>query len=155
MSATIAQESARLSSIPAKPLPASRRTWRAHDEPVHEQVAFGEARGRWVLVAAVLGSGVALLDSTVVNNALPTLGRDLGADFAALQWTVNDYTLTLAALILLAARSPTATGDGRSSWWRAVASLLCGLAPGVPKLIAARMLQGDDAMRALGTLSSL
>ena len=101
MSATIAQESARLSSIPAKPVPASRRTWRAHDEPVHEQVAFGEARGRWVLVAAVLGSGVALLDSTVVNNALPTLGRDLGADFAALQWTVNDYTLTVAALILL------------------------------------------------------
>ena len=69
--------------------------------PVYEQVAFGEARGRWVLLAAVLGSGVALLDPTVVNIALPTPGRDLGADFAALQWTVNGYTLTLAALILL------------------------------------------------------
>ncbi len=86
--------------------------------PVHEQVAFGEARGRWVLLAAVLGSGVALLDSTVVNIALPTLGRDLGADFAALQWTVNGYTLTPGrADPCWAGRSATATGDGGSSWW--------------------------------------
>jgi len=112
-----------------------------------------------VLLTAVLGSGVALLDSTVVNIALPTLGRDLGADFAALHWTVHGYTLTLAALILLGGSLGDRYGRRRvfvvGVAWFAVASLLCGLAPGVPTLIAARMLQGHDAMRALGTLSSL
>ena len=57
--------------------------------------------GRWVVAAAVLGSGLASVDATVVNLALPALGRDLHADFAGLQWTINAYTLTLAALILL------------------------------------------------------
>src|SRR5579875_1607468 len=59
------------------------------------------AAGRWVVTATVLGSGMALLDSTVVNVALPTIGRDLGASLAGLQWTVNGYTLSLAGLILL------------------------------------------------------
>ncbi len=57
--------------------------------------------GRWILLATVLGSGMALLDSTVVNVALPALARDLHADIAGLQWTVNAYTLTLAGFILL------------------------------------------------------
>jgi len=89
------------------------------------------------------------MDSTVVNIALPTLGRDLGADFAALQWTVNGYTLTLAALILLGGSLGDRYGRRRvfvlGVAWFAVASLLCGLAPGVPTLIAARMLQGVGA----------
>ena len=54
--------------------------------PVNE-VRLDEAGGRWVLLAAVLGSGMALLDATVVNIALPALGRDLGAGFGGLQWT--------------------------------------------------------------------
>ena len=62
---------------------------------------LSSASGRWVLAAAVLGSGLASLDATVVNIALPALGTDLHADFAGLQWTVNGYTLTLASLILL------------------------------------------------------
>src|SRR6185437_7080586 len=57
--------------------------------------------GRWVLAVTVLGSGVAFLEATVVNVALPTIGRDLNADVAGLQWTINGYLLTLAALILL------------------------------------------------------
>ena len=64
-------------------------------------VRLSEARGRWVLFAAVLGSGMAMLDATVVNVALPALGRDFGATLSGLQWTVNGYTLTLASLILL------------------------------------------------------
>ena len=64
-------------------------------------IAVGSARGRWVLVAAVLGSGMAGIDSSVMNVALPVIGRDLGADFSQLQWTVTGYTLSLAALILL------------------------------------------------------
>jgi MFS family permease len=67
-------------------------------------------RGRWVLAAAVLGSSLAMLDATVVNVALPTIGRDLGTSLAGLQWTVTAYTLTLAGLILLGG----SLGDRRS-----------------------------------------
>ncbi len=49
---------------------------------------MGTPAGRWVLVATISGSGMAMLDATVVNIALPAIGRDLGADFRALQWIV-------------------------------------------------------------------
>ena len=54
-----------------------------------------------MLLATVLGSGIAFLDGTVVNVALPTIGRDLDASLAGLQWTVNAYTLSIASLILI------------------------------------------------------
>src|SRR5664279_725448 len=57
--------------------------------------------GRWVILACVLGSGLAGIDATVVNIALPDIGRDLHVGFATLQWTITSYTVTLAALILL------------------------------------------------------
>ncbi|MFJ3440566.1 MFS transporter [Streptomyces sp. NPDC086081] len=109
-------------------------------------VRLASPRGRWILLTTVLGSSMALLDSTVVNVALPRIGRDLDADLAALQWTVNAYMVTLAGLILLGG----ALGDrfGRRKVfvvgvvWFAVASLLCGLAPNAQVLIAARALQG-------------
>lgn len=56
-----------------------------------------------------------MLDSTVINVALPRIGEDLGTGLAALQWTVNAYMLTLAGLILLGERSATATDGGGSS----------------------------------------
>ena len=59
------------------------------------------ASGKWVVAAAVLGSGMAALDATVVNIALPTLGEDLHAGFEGLQWVISGYTLALASLILL------------------------------------------------------
>ena len=62
---------------------------------------LGTAAGRWVLLATVLGSGVVMLDGTVVNIALPTIGRDFHTQLATLQWTVTAYTLTLAAFILI------------------------------------------------------
>ena len=62
---------------------------------------MSSTRGRWVLAAAVLGSAVAFLEATVVNVALPEIGRDLDADLAGLQWTINGYLITLASLILL------------------------------------------------------
>ena len=65
-------------------------------------VRLGEPAGRWVLLACVLGSALAFIDGTVVNIALPRIGQALDADAAGLQWTVNAYTLTLAAFILLA-----------------------------------------------------
>lgn len=65
------------------------------------QLRLGQASGRWVLFAAVLGSGLAGIDATVFNIALPAIGHDLHAGFAGLQWTINSYTLTLASLILV------------------------------------------------------
>jgi EmrB/QacA subfamily drug resistance transporter len=109
-------------------------------------IRLGTPTGRWVLLATVLGSSVAMLDATVVNVALERLGRDLGADFGGLQWVVNAYTLTLAALILLGGSLGDRFGRRRlfviGTVWFAAASLLCGLAPSVPALVAARALQG-------------
>lgn len=85
---------------------------------------MGTAQGRWVLAATVLGSSLAMLDMTVVNVALKRIGTDLDADFAGLQWTVNAYTLTLAALILLGGRSVTGSAGGASS-----CSAWCGSLP--------------------------
>ncbi|BFO13847.1 hypothetical protein SHKM778_02350 [Streptomyces sp. KM77-8] len=109
-------------------------------------VRLSSPQGKWILLTTVLGSSMALLDSTVVNVALPRIGRDLDADLGALQWTVNAYMVTLAGLILLGG----ALGDrfGRRKvfvvgvLWFAAASLLCGLAPNAGMLIAARALQG-------------
>ncbi|MDX6230541.1 MAG: hypothetical protein QOI76_3931 [Frankiales bacterium] len=111
-----------------------------------ELLSLDQARGRWVLFAAVLGSGIALIDGTVVNIALPTLGKALHADFGALQWTVNGYTLTLAAFILVGGSFGDRFGRRKvfviGIAWFGIASLLCGLAQNITELVLARMLQG-------------
>ncbi|MFE1443821.1 MFS transporter, partial [Streptomyces sp. NPDC058739] len=109
-------------------------------------VRLASSQGRWILLTTVLGSSMALLDSTVVNVALPAIGRDLDADLAVLQWTVNAYMVTLAGLILLGGSLGDRYGRRKifviGVVWFAVASLLCGLAPDAGVLIAARALQG-------------
>ena len=99
-----------------------------------------------MLVATVLGSGVAFLDSTVVNVALPTIGKDLHATIAELQWVVNAYTLTLAGMILLGGSLGDRYGRRRvfviGVIWFAAASALCAVAADIQMLIAARALQG-------------
>lgn len=113
-----------------------------------------------MLLASILGSGLAGIDSTVVNVALPTIGRDLGTDFAALQWTVTAYSLSLASLILLGGSLGDRFGRRRvfviGVTWFATASLLCGLAPSAPLLIAARALQGvGGALLTPGSLAMI
>ncbi|MFH8837658.1 MFS transporter [Streptomyces sp. NPDC017868] len=109
-------------------------------------VRMSSGTGRWIVFTTVLGSGMALLDSTVVNVALPHIGEDLGADLAVLQWTVNAYMLTLAGLILLGGSLGDRFGRRKvfvvGVVWFALASLLCGLAPNAGVLIGARALQG-------------
>ena len=104
------------------------------------------AAGRWVLTATVLGSGMAMLDGTVVNLALPRIGDDLDAGFSQLQWIVNGYTLSLAALILLGGSLGDRLGRRRifvtGAAWFTVASVLCAAAPTSELLIGARVLQG-------------
>ncbi|MDQ4021067.1 MAG: MFS transporter [Actinomycetota bacterium] len=109
-------------------------------------VQMGTAQGRWVLFATVLGSGLAMLDASVVNVALERIGTELDAGFSGLQWTINAYTLALAALILLGGSLGDRFGRRRvfiiGVVWFATASLLCGLAPNIGTLVAARALQG-------------
>jgi EmrB/QacA subfamily drug resistance transporter len=104
------------------------------------------AAGRWALLATVLGTAMAFLDSTVVTIALPTIGRDLNASLGDLQWTVTGYTLALAGLILLGGALGDRYGRRRvfliGVVWFAIASLLCAAAPSIGLLIAARVLQG-------------
>jgi EmrB/QacA subfamily drug resistance transporter len=112
-------------------------------------VRLHSARGRGVLAATVLGSGVAFLDGTVVNVALPVLGRELHAEMAGLQWTVDAYLLTLTALLLLGGSLGDAFGRRKvfvaGLVWFGVASAVCGLAPSIGALAAARAVQGAGA----------
>jgi EmrB/QacA subfamily drug resistance transporter len=112
-------------------------------------VARGTPQGRWVLTAAVLGSGMAMLDGTVVNIALRSIGSDLDASIAQLQWVANAYLLSLASLILVGGSLGDHLGRKRvflgGVTWFAIASALCGLAQSPGQLIVARLLQGVGA----------
>ena len=124
------------------------------------QLRLSTPTGRWVLTAAVLGSAVVSLDATVVNVALPTIGRDLDAGVSGLQWTVNGYALTLAALILLGGSLGDRFGRRRifvfGVAWFGVASLLCGIAPNLEMLVLARALQGiGGALLTPGSLAMI
>ena len=132
-----------------------------------------------MLAAAVLGSGMAFLDGTVVNIALPSIGEDFDASTSALQWISNGYLLTLASLILLGGSLGDRMGRRRifviGVGLFTAASLLCAIAPSDEFLIGARLLQGiggalltpgslamieasfvpGDRMRAIGAWSGL
>ncbi len=101
---------------------------------------------RLTLVACILGSGIALLDGTVVNVALPTIQRALGGGLAAQQWVVNGYLLTLGSLILVGGSLGDLYGERRvfaiGVAGFGVASALCAVAASIGVLVAARALQG-------------
>jgi EmrB/QacA subfamily drug resistance transporter len=104
------------------------------------------AAKRLTLIACILGSGIVLLDGTVVNVALPTIQRALGGGLAAQQWLVNGYLLTLGSLILIGGSLGDLFGERRifalGVAGFGVTSLACALAPGIGALVAARALQG-------------
>jgi DHA2 family methylenomycin A resistance protein-like MFS transporter len=109
----------------------------------------GPRRPRLALVALCLAFFVVQLDATVVNVALPTIRHDLGGGLGDQQWVVAAYTVALAAGMLTAGALGDRFGARRLGVLGlavfAVASVLCALAPGVPVLIAARVLQGIGA----------
>jgi EmrB/QacA subfamily drug resistance transporter len=105
------------------------------------------SRRRRILVLAICCASivVVVMDISIVNVALPAIRRDLDAPVSGLQWTVDAYTLVLAAFLVLA--GSTADRLGRRRVFQTgladfgLGSLLCGLAPGIGWLIAARALQ--------------
>ncbi|HKI01061.1 MAG TPA: MFS transporter [Thermoanaerobaculia bacterium] len=103
----------------------------------------------WVLAATILGSSMAFIDGTAVNVALPALQADLGATVAGVQWVVEVYALFLAALLLVGGSLGDRLGRRRVFLTGvagfALASVWCGLAPGIGQLIAARAVQGIAA----------
>lgn len=110
---------------------------------------LSSGEGRWLLTAMILGSSMAFLDGSIVSLALPAIGRDLGAGVVGLQWTVNGYTLSLAALILVGGSMGDRFGRRRvfvvGVVWFAIASVVCAAAPTTATLVAARVLQGIGA----------
>jgi EmrB/QacA subfamily drug resistance transporter len=100
----------------------------------------------WTLLAVSVATFMLLLDITVVNVALPSIRQDLGASFTDLQWVVDAYALTLAALVLTAGSLADRLGRRRLFAGGlvvfSVASLLCALAPDATLLSLARALQG-------------
>jgi EmrB/QacA subfamily drug resistance transporter len=128
--------------------------------PDRPALSLGTAAGRGTLLATVLGSALVFLDGTIVGIALPTIADDLGATSAGLQWTVNGYALTLAALLLLGGSLGDLFGRRRLFLIGTVAfagaSVLCALAPTVGLLVAARALQGvGGALLTPGSLAIL
>jgi EmrB/QacA subfamily drug resistance transporter len=128
--------------------------------PAPGQLALDSGSGRWVLAIAVMGSGMAFLDGTVVNVALPQIGRELGASTSALQWILNGYLLTLASLILLGGSLGDRVGRRRvfvlGVGVFTVASLLCAVAPSAEMLVAARLAQGiGGALLTPGSLAMI
>jgi EmrB/QacA subfamily drug resistance transporter len=121
---------------------------------------WGTPQARWVLTATILGSGLASLDATMVNVALPAIGEELDAGLAGLQWTLNAYTLTLAALMLVGGSLGDRLGRRRvfqaGVAWFGAASFLCGVAPDITTLSIARGLQGvGGALLTPGSLAIL
>lgn len=109
------------------------------------------------LGVAMAGFFVVALDSQVVNVALPTIRAHLGGDLSALQWVVTGYTLSFSSLLLFGGTFSERTGARRAYGAGmvvfVVASALCGVAPTLPVLVAARVVQGVGA--ALITPTSL
>ena len=113
-----------------------------------------------MLAATIVGAGLAMLDGTIVNVALPAIGEDLEASIAGLQWILNGYLLALAALVLVAGSLGDRYGRRRvfliGVVWFGAASMLCGLAWNTEALVAARFLQGvGGALLTPGSLAIL
>jgi MFS family permease len=113
------------------------------------EIRYASTQGKWVLAAAILGSGIAFLDSSVVNTALPNIKSEYDASLAGQQWVVTGYLLTLGSLLVVGG----SLGDlfGRRLAFVSgligfgITSALCGLAPNLEVLIAARVGQGITA----------
>jgi MFS family permease len=119
-------------------------------EPLADDIRMTPVQKRWTMIAVVLGSAVVFLDTSVVNLALPRIGEELASDlFGTLEaqsYVAYGYFVTLSALLILAGGLTDFHGRRKMFSFGlvgfAVTSLLCGIAPSIEILIAARVLQG-------------
>ncbi|SFS17674.1 drug resistance transporter, EmrB/QacA subfamily [Granulicella pectinivorans] len=118
-------------------------------EPGEDNTGCSEENLKWVMVATILGSGLAFMDGSIVNVAMPTLQTDFGATSSAIQWVVQSYTLFSAALLLLGGTLGDRYGRRRIFFWGvalfAIASAGCAAASTLGLLVAARAVQGIGA----------
>ncbi len=135
--------------IPTMHVPAMHRALSAQQAPASHSTSLVPLRsdtGTAVIAAAVLASTVAAFGASVIRVAVPSIGRDLNAGVAAVQWTVTGYLVTTAALLLLAGALADRFGRKRilvvGLLVMLVSSFLCALAPTVETLIAARLFEG-------------
>lgn len=114
-----------------------------------EAVDCGDAARRWTLVAAIVGSGMAFVDGTIVNVALPAIQEALDATTADAQWVMEAYALLLSALLLVGGVLGDRFGRRRifviGTIVFTLASLLCAASPNVAALIGGRAIQGFGA----------
>ncbi len=110
---------------------------------------FDSTQGKRVIAAAVLGSGIAFLDGSVVNTALPSIQKTFDSNLAGQQWVVTGYLLTLGSLLVVGGSLGDLFGRRRMFVFGLIGfsftSLLCGLAWSLPILVIARILQGASA----------
>ena len=130
-------------------MPASSVSKRPRRRPAPVAPTELEPRPRAALAAALLGFFVITLDAVIVNVVLPSIGHDLGAGVTGLQWVVDGYTLTFAALLLSAGSLSDRIGARRAFGLGLVVFVLtsaaCGIAPSQPVLLVARLAQGSAA----------
>jgi EmrB/QacA subfamily drug resistance transporter len=118
------------------------------------------ARSRWIMLAVLLaGQFMALLDVTIVNVAMPTIGRTLHASGAELQLVVSGYTVSYAMLLITGARLGDLRGRRRMFLFGVaaftVSSAVCGFAPDIAVLIIARFVQGAGAAATMPQIMSV
>ena len=114
------------------------------------------SRQRWTLVATIIGSGAVFLDGTIVNAALPRIGRELPATFVGVlegqTYVISGYLAVLAAFLILAGALSDHYGRRRvyaiGLAGFAITSGLCGLAPTLEVLVLARLLRSRDPLLA-------
>ncbi|WP_181969714.1 MFS transporter [Paraburkholderia sp. DHOC27] len=115
-------------------------------EPHQSSRDFFRHPGTYALIAAILGSGMAFIDGTVVNVATTTLQRAFGATAGEVQWVVEAYALTLSAFLLVGGKLGDTYGQKRIFMWGSglfgVSSVLCGVTDSLLSLVLARALQG-------------
>ncbi|MEV7339909.1 MFS transporter [Streptomyces sp. NPDC093544] len=130
----------------AETLSAAHQAPAGTEELVHPPAPSSPAL---TLTAALLGFALITLDASVVNVALPSIGAALGAGMSGLQWVVDAYTLSFAALMLSTGAFSDRAGASRAYGIGitvfTLASVACGLAPTLPVLVGARVVQGAAA----------
>src|SRR3954464_9522827 len=121
-----------------------------HMAPTTKTIPTNSDRRRWIALFVVcLGQLMIILDTTIVNVALPSIQSDLNFSQSSLTWVIDGYLITFGSLLLLAGRLGALFGRKRVFLFGVasfvVASILCGLSPSGGALVAARLLQGAAA----------